>query len=136
MGHNSQFNPHIEVDPTTGNVGVSFHDARRDQGAGGAADTDGRPNTDAQYWAAASTNGGQDFGSNIRVSEGTSNAKDADNGVDYGDYTGMDFFAGEMHPAWADNRNPLFTYDESGDARQLVFAGYDEDIYTKGVHVG
>jgi BNR/Asp-box repeat len=104
-GHNSQFNPHIEIDATTGIVGVSFHDARRDHGSGGPADTDGRANTDAQYWAAVSTNGGQSFGPNVKVSEGTSNARKADNSVDYGDYTGMDFYGGELHPAWADNSN-------------------------------
>jgi hypothetical protein len=126
-GHNSQFNPHIEVDPTTGNVGVSFHDARRDHGAGGPADTDGRPNTDAQYWAAVSTNGGQGFGPNIKVSEGTSNAKKADNGVDYGDYTGMDFFAGEMHAAWADNSN------STGDNPAGALGTFD--VYTATLRV-
>ena len=51
-----------------------------------------------------------------------------------GDYTGIAVGSdGVAHPAWADNRNPLFTYNEAADARVLIFAGYDEDIYTKAV---
>jgi hypothetical protein len=39
------------------------------------------------------------------VSQGASNANDAANQVDYGDFTGLAFMAGLAHPAWADNSN-------------------------------
>jgi len=127
-GKNSQFNPHISLDQSTGNVGVSFYDARNDHGAGSAADTDGQPDTDAQYFAAVSTNGGTSFDPNVRVSAGTSNAAEADNGVDYGDYNGMSFVHGVMHPAWADNSN------STGDNPDGLLN--ELDIYTAAVTVG
>jgi hypothetical protein len=54
---------------------------RNDLGSGGAGDTDGVPNDDAQFWGAFS-NDGQTFSSNIRISAGTSNSHDAQNGID------------------------------------------------------
>jgi hypothetical protein len=104
-GTNSQFNPHIALDQTTGNVAVGFHDARNDLGTGGPGDTNGVPNDDAQYFVAVSRDAGLSFSANVQVSAGTSNAADAHNGVQYGDYTGMGFTAGVIHPAWADNSN-------------------------------
>jgi hypothetical protein len=126
-GRNSQFNPHISLDQSSGNVGVSFYDARNDHGLGSAADTDGVPDTDAQYFAAVSTNGGASFGPNVRVSRGTSNAAEANNGVDYGDYNGMSFVDGVMHPAWADNS------DSTGDNPDGALN--ELDIYTAAVTV-
>ena len=102
---NSQFNPAIAVDQATGNVGVSWYDARNDSGTGGGGDTDGIPNTDAQVWATASTNGGRTFMSNFRVSKGTSSAIAAGSYFDYGDYTEAAFQSGAFYPAWSDNSN-------------------------------
>lgn len=101
----AQFNPQVEVDQTTGIVGVGFHDARGDAGTGGIGDTNGVPNDDAMYYAAVSRDGGATFGANVRVSAGASNAAASNNGVQYGDYTGMAFHAGVLRPAWADNSN-------------------------------
>src|SRR5205823_6260510 len=64
---NSQFLPKISLDPTTGNIAVIWNDAREDLGTGGAGDTYGIPNTDAQLWGAFSTDGGQTFTKNIRI---------------------------------------------------------------------
>src|SRR5437899_303536 len=99
---NSQFLPKISLDPTTGDLAVVWYDARNDLGAGGAGDTDGVPNDDAQFWGAFS-NDGQTFTSNIQISAGTSNSQNAHNGIDYGDYSGLSFYGGIAHPAWADN---------------------------------
>jgi hypothetical protein len=104
-GTNSQFNPHIAIDQGTGFVAVGFHDARNDLGAGGPGDTNGIPNDDAQYFVAASSDGGTSFSANVQVSVGTSNAEASHNGVQYGDYTGLGFAGGVIHPAWADNSN-------------------------------
>ena len=102
-GTNSQFNPHIAIDQATGFIAVGFHDARNDLGNGGSGDTNGIPNDDAQYFVAVSRNGGASFSANVQVSAGTSNAEAAHNGVQYGDYTGLGFAGGIIHPAWADN---------------------------------
>jgi hypothetical protein len=102
---NSQFNPAIALDQSTGNVAVSWYDTRNDLGAGGSGDTDGVPNDDFQIWATDSTNGGRTFAPNFRVSRGTSNTVDADSFFDTGDYTHAAFVGGSFWPAWSDNSN-------------------------------
>jgi hypothetical protein len=124
---NSQFLPKISLDPTTGNLAVVWHDARMDLGAAGPGDTDGIPNDDAQFWGAFSTDGGASFSPNIQISTGTSNSHDSGNGIDYGDYTGLSFFGGVAHPAWADNSNSTGT-NPDGALHKL-------DIYTAAVRV-
>jgi hypothetical protein len=122
-GNNSQFMPKISLDPTTGNLAVSWYDSREDHGFG-AGDTDGLVDTDAQYWGGFSTDGGATF-SNEQVSDGTSNAAAANNGIDYGDYTAISFFGGVAHPAWADNSNSTGN-NPDGTLHKL-------DIYTDAI---
>jgi hypothetical protein len=122
---NSQFLPKISLDQTTGNLAVVWYDSRADLGAGGAGDTDGVSNDDAQFWGAFSTNSGVSFTPNRQISAGTSNAHDSGNGIDYGDYSGLSFVGGVAHPAWADNSNSTGT-NPDGALHQL-------DIYTAAV---
>ncbi|HEY6114373.1 MAG TPA: hypothetical protein VI172_00300 [Candidatus Dormibacteraeota bacterium] len=122
---NSQFLPKIALDQTNGNIATVWYDARNDLGAGGSGDTDGLPNTDAQFWGAFSTNGGASFGPNIRISAGTSNSHDSGNGIDYGDYSALAFYGGVAHPSWSDNSNSTGT-NPDGSLHQL-------DIYTAAV---
>jgi hypothetical protein len=103
--NNSQFNPAIALDQTTGNVAISWYDTRNDLGNGGSGDTDGIPNDDFQIWATDSTNGGTTFAPNFQVSAGTSNAIDTGSFFDTGDYTHAAFVAGTFWPAWSDNSN-------------------------------
>lgn len=103
-GTNSQFNPKLALDQTSGKIAVSFYDARNDLGAGGPGDTNDIPNDDAQLWAAASKDG-TSFTPNVQVSAGTSNSDRANNGIDFGDYEGLAFFNGSFYPVWADNSN-------------------------------
>ena len=117
---NSQFLPKIALDETTGNLAVTWYDARNDLGLGGPGDTDGVPNDDAQVWGAFSTDG-VSF-PNFQVSAGTSNSHDSGNGIDYGDYSGLAFYGGTAWPAWADNSNSAGT-NPDGALHQL-------DIYT------
>ncbi len=124
---NSQFLPKISLDPTTGNLAVVWYDSRMDLGKGGAGDTDGIPNDDAQFWGAFSTDGGASFTPNIQISAGTSNSHDSGNGIDYGDYTGLSFIGGLAHPAWSDNSNSTGT-NPDGALHKL-------DIYTAAVPV-
>jgi hypothetical protein len=121
-GTNSQFNPHIAVDPATGFIAVGFHDARNDLGTGDSGDTNGIPNDDAQYFVAVSRDAGGSFSANVQVSTGTSNAEAARNGVQYGDYTGLGFAGGVVHPAWADNSNSAGGNPDGGLARFDVYS--------------
>ena len=122
---NAQFLPRIALDPTTGNLAIGWHDARNDAGDHGFGDTDGKPNTDAMYYLTFSTDGGATFAPAVAVSGGVSNAKDARNGIDFGDYTGLAFFGGVAMPAWSDNSN------STGDNPAGAFKTFD--IYTARV---
>jgi hypothetical protein len=124
---NSQFLPKISLDPTTGNIAIVWYDSRSDLGTGGTGDTDGVPNDDAQFWGAFSTDGGASVTPNIQISAGTSNSHDSTNGIDYGDYTGLSFYGGLAHPAWADNSNTTGTNPDG--------TLYKLDIYTAAVRV-
>jgi hypothetical protein len=124
---NSQFLPKISLDQTTGNLAVVWYDSRTDLGTGGSGDTDGLPNTDPQFWGAFSSDGGQTFTKNFQISAGTSNSRDAHNGIDYGDYTGLSFYGGIAHPVWADNSNSTRT-NPDGTLHQL-------DDYTAAVSI-
>lgn len=89
----SQFLPRIAVDPASGTVGVSWHDARND-----SADMV------TQMFAAISINGGSTFLPNVQISAGGSNQVGGQ-ASDYGDYTGLAFAGGRFHPSWGDNSN-------------------------------
>jgi hypothetical protein len=124
---NSQFNPAIALDQTTGTVAVSWYDARHDLGKGGAGDTNGEPNDDVQIWATYSRNGGTGFVPNFRVSKGTSNASGAASYFDYGDYTHAAFDSNRFYPAWSDNSNSTGN-NPDGRLHQL-------DLYTAKVTI-
>jgi hypothetical protein len=52
-------------------------------------------------------------------------------GIFLGDYMGLAVGSdGMAHPVWSDTRNPIFS-PSSGDARELVNAGFGADIYTR-----
>ncbi len=125
---NSQFLPKISLDPTTGNIAVTFYDARNDLGQGGPGDTDGVPNTDAQFWGTFSTDGGQTFQPNFQISAGTSNSSVSGNHIDYGDYSGLSFYGGVAWPSWSDNSNSTGN-NPDGALSKL-------DIFTAPVQLG
>jgi hypothetical protein len=98
---NSQFLPAIAVDPTTGDVAVSWYDGRND--AAGVK---------AELFAAVSGDGGATFSRNVRVSPGASDATDprltpGELGIQYGDYAGLVFQGGILYPVWVDNSAEL-----------------------------
>jgi hypothetical protein len=91
----AQFFPVVTVDPTSGNVFVSFLDCRNDPG-----------NTHTQYWGAISTDGGVTFEPNVQLSAGSSSAnQQSDHGNEYGDYSGNDFYGGNAYAIWPDDSN-------------------------------
>jgi hypothetical protein len=124
---NSQYNPAIALDQSSGDVAVSWYDTRNDLGTGGSGDTDGIPNDDFQIWATDTTNGGATFAPNFRVSSGTSNAIDANSFFDVGDYTHAAFVAGTFWPSWSDNSNSTGD-NPDGTLHQL-------DLYTAKVAI-
>jgi hypothetical protein len=124
---NSQLLPRIALNNTTGQVAVGWYDARNDAGAGGAGDTDHIPNDDVEYYAALVTPqaNGLAVSPNLQVSAGASNAEKAHSGIDLGDYTGLDFYNGQIHPEWFDNSNSTGD-NPDGSLKDL-------DIYTATV---
>lgn len=105
VGRGAQFLPKIAVDQTDGVLAAAWHDTRLDKGDGMFGDTDGKHNDDATVFMTLSSDGGQTWDPDFRISAGVSNAKDAHNGIDYGDYIGLSFSGGLVVPAWADNSN-------------------------------
>jgi hypothetical protein len=98
----SQFLPSLALDPTSGDIGVGWYDTR----------IDSANNILTQYFVAVSNDGGRTFASNLPVSVGSSNAKavastTAPGGFDFGDYSGIAFLNGQLHPVWADNSAAL-----------------------------
>ena len=126
-GTNSQYDPAIALDQSSGALALSWYDTRNDLGAGGSGDTNGVPNDDFQIWATYSTNGGATFAPNFRVSRGTSNAVDANSGFDVGEYTHAAFVGGSFWPAWSDNSNSTGD-NPDGTLHQL-------DLYTAKVSI-
>jgi hypothetical protein len=121
---NAQFLPKIALDQTSGLVVVGWHDCQKDRGNHRFGDTDGIRNDDAMYYMTETVDG-TSFLKAFRVSKGVSNAADAQNGIDYGDYTGLAFDQGIAHPAWADNSNST---KDNPNGRLHQF-----DIYTASV---
>ena len=89
-----QFNPAIAVDQSTGNVAITWYDARNSP-----------TNTTAQIFGSVSDTGGSSFYSNVQISQGTSNANLIDSNFNFGDYDKMDFAGGKFWRTWADNSN-------------------------------
>jgi len=126
---NSQFLPRLSLDPVTGNLAFSWYDCRNDNGVIGQSSTNTTANDDAQFWAtvATPTATGLSIAANFQVSAGTTNAADAGNGIDLGDYTGLAFYNNTMFPLWADNSN------STGDNPDGALHGLD--LYTAKVTV-
>jgi len=104
-GTNSQFNPRMALDPTSGFVAVAWYDSRNDLGDHGPGDTNGHPNDDAMIYGSFTKDGGLTFAANRRISKGVSNSADSNNFIDYGDYEGLAYFGGVYFYVWADNSN-------------------------------
>ena len=128
VGTSSQFNPKIQLDPTTGNIGIGWYDARNDLGDHGFGDTNGKPNDDVMIYVTVSRNGGSTFQRNRRLSAGASDDNAARSGVDYGDYSGFAFYNGKLYFAAADNSN------STGDNPDGTLKTFDLYVAPVGVH--
>jgi hypothetical protein len=121
-----RFNHWLSVDPTNGDVTVSFYDTRFDT-------TGFRYMTDT--FLARSIDGGTIF-TNTRVSDASSNEHDCDGvfpcaGINYGnqqgDYEGLVTYGGVAHPIWTDSRRQLDPL--TGCSRNIAM----EEVFTASV---
>ena len=113
---NSQWFGKIAVDQTTGDVGTVWYDARNSPS-----------NTTVQLFGSISSDGGATWDTNTRISAGTINGTvSATGGLQLGDYIGLTFIAGVLHPSWSDNSNSTGD-NPNGTLAQL-------DIYTASVN--
>ncbi|HEU5166961.1 MAG TPA: sialidase family protein, partial [Chitinophagaceae bacterium] len=89
----SQFLPRIASNPISGNVGITWFDCRNSAA-----------NNTIQIFATLATPTGASptFLPNQPISDGTSNGN-GDASMQYGDYNGMAYFQGIIHPVWPDN---------------------------------
>ncbi len=101
-GNATQFFSWLDVDQSSGNVAISWYDARNDDGALGAGDIDSVVNTDVEYFAAVSFDAGQTWSSLQQQVSDAPSSPSGTGGGDYGDYTNMQFADGTLHMAWAD----------------------------------
>ena len=90
----SQFLPRIFVDPTTSYISVCWHDSRNSP-----------TNTAMQEFCtiAPPTGAAPVFEPNLQVGDGLSTSNGA--GIEFGDYSGLTYLSGTIHPAWADTSN-------------------------------
>jgi hypothetical protein len=97
----SQFNPKISSNSLSGNIAVCWHDARNSAA-----------NNQTQVFCSLSTpTATPTFFANVQVSAGASQGTGSSPPVpgqldiQYGDYSGLDYFQGRFHPIWADQSN-------------------------------
>src|SRR6185312_5417345 len=115
----SQLQPAIAVDQTSGNVAITWYDARNS----GAAD-----NT-VQVFGSLSSDGGVTWLPNVQISTGTIDATVSGAGFfNLGDYDTMAFVNGVFYRSWADNSNS--TGDNPAGSLNTF------DTYTAAVTVG
>jgi hypothetical protein len=90
----SQFLPKIAVNPLSGNIGVCWYDARNSA-----------TNTAAEIYCSVATRLTPTpvFFPSVRISDGASTSNGA--GIEFGDYDGLTYFQGLLHPIWADISN-------------------------------
>ncbi len=98
----SQFLPRIASNPLSGNIAVCWHDAR------GSLSN----NTMQEYCTIATPKGSApNFQASTPISDGTATGSGSSppaagqRDIQYGDYSGLAYFQGRVHPIWADNSN-------------------------------
>jgi hypothetical protein len=104
----TQFHPFVQVDQSTGNVVVAWHDARNDSA-----------NRKVDFYTARSTNCGLSFEANVKASQPSAEFNNSgisytdENTTDnanrnpnqYGEYMGLDVKNGKAYLAWVDSRH-------------------------------
>ncbi|HSY17537.1 MAG TPA: sialidase family protein [Candidatus Acidoferrales bacterium] len=93
-GTNSQFFSKIALDPTSGNIAMVWYDCRNSAA-----------NNRVELWGTVSLDGGVSFMPEVKISAGSTSGVGMGGGNELGDYLGLDFYNGVLHPAWADDSN-------------------------------
>ena len=108
-GLDDQFFPWLAVDDTTGRIAVSYYGTLGDPSR-----------TSVNVYYQSSADGGQSWGSPIKVSSAATNETTSGaSWFQFGDYAGMDGYGGVFFPAWTDRRS-----------------GGPEEIWTAAIHDG
>lgn len=127
----TQFLPRIALDQTNGNLAVSWHDTRDQNGLSNG------DNDETTYWLTVGTpttdEAGIALADNIRVSDGISDAPRARNVLEFGEYSGLAFNDNVVYPAWADNSNSTGDNPSGGVENGLNLATFD--LYSSRVFV-
>jgi hypothetical protein len=116
---NSHIQPAIAVDQTTGEVAVTWYDARNS------------PNDNTlQVFGAVTDDGGFSFSANFQISAGTINCL-IDGSFDCGDYDKMTFADGEFWRSWADDSNSTGDNPNGTSALNIYTAGVTVSLVTE-----
>jgi len=124
-GTNTQMLSRIALDQTTGQIAMTWYDARGDTGGGpSAADLDGTANNDVTLFGSWSDNGAT-WAANVAIADAPTSGYTTNGNQELGDYTGSAFHDGVLYPSWADNSN------STGDNPDGTYATLD--VYTARV---
>jgi len=124
----TQFHPFLQVDQSTGNVVVAWHDARNDAN-----------NRKVELFTARSTNCGVSFEANVKASQPSAEFNNSgisytdENSTDnpnrnpnqYGEYMGLDVKNGKAYMAWVDTRHFYPGSSTNAQKENLGFAVVD-----------
>ena len=125
-----RFNQWLSVDPTNGDVTVSYYDTQND-GTGQRFMTD--------IYLSRSTDGGASWLADVRVTSQSSDEHDCGGvfpcasinyGNQQGDYEGLVTFRGVSHPIWTDSRRNT---EGAGDPNCGRGRGIMEEVFTAAV---
>ncbi len=135
LSNSAQFHPFLVVDQSNGQVVVAWHDARNDTN-----------NRKVDFYTARSTDCGQTFSANQKVSaassefnnsgisysdENTSDNPNA-NPNQYGEYLGLDAQNCKAYLSWTDTRHYYPSFTSTSQAENLGFAIVDFECGTGG----
>lgn len=133
VGGNAQFNPFLVVDQSNGHVVLAWRDARHSA-----------TNTSTDVYIARSTDCGQTFEANLRVTQpsaefnnDTVTASEENpafnpgfNPNQYGDYLGIEAIEGKAYVAWTDTRHffPDFTTETQKENMGFAVVAFPQEL--------
>src|SRR5688572_24410346 len=101
----SQFNPKISSNPISGNVAVCWHDARNSAGNNQMEEFCSLTTPPAVAGGAPVFFADEPVSSGLNAGSGSNPPEPGQADIQYGDYSGLDYFQGRFHPVWADQTN-------------------------------